>query len=117
MPGNAGAIRAMPPEMPAFLQIHRGLPTTARCNRIQLKIMQVMGNPSPPWATQAHRGLGYKFCQMILTVEHVQVEKPTNTDESFKASRKIYNGSDYFNLCQVTIQVCLTLFYDYMFET
>ena len=50
MPGNAGAIRAMPPEMPAFLQIHRGLPTTARCNRIQLKIMQVVGNPSPPWA-------------------------------------------------------------------
>ena len=105
MPGNAGAIRAMPPEMPAFLQIHRGLPTTARCNRIQLKIMQVVGNAAHR-GQPAHHGLGYKFCQMILTVEHGQVEKPTNTDESFKAPKTNYNGSDYFNLCQV----CLTRF-------
>ena len=85
MPGNAGAIRAMPPEMPAFLQIHRGLPTTARCNRIQLKIMQVVGNPSPPWA-----GI------QILSND---LDSRARTNWKRQASRKIYNGSNYFNLC------------------
>ena len=47
---------------------------------------------------------------MILTVEHVQVEKPTNTDESFKASKIIYNGSDYFNLCHVFDPVFMIIY-------